>query len=83
MCNINTVYECMCIFTGAELRNWLLFYSIPVLNGVLPSSFFCHLALLATGVYIYSSQSIKREDFISAQQLLKQLCADFSVLYGK
>lgn len=60
-----------------------MFFSLPVLNGVLPDSFLCHLALLASAVYIYSTQSIEPDEFTLAQQLLNQFCVDYSVLYGK
>ena len=51
---------------GAELRNWLLFFSIPVLKGILPPNFLNHLAMLVTSIYIYSSQRIDHRDFALA-----------------
>ena len=74
---------CAYYLAGAELRNWLLFFSIPILKGILPANFLNHLAMLVTGVYICSSQSIDHRDFVLAQQLLLQFCKDFSMLYGK
>ena len=67
---------------GAELRNWLLFFAIPVLYNILPVQFLSHLALLVTGVYIYSSQSISGQDFQLGQCLLQQFYLRFSDLYG-
>ena len=35
---------------GAELRNWLLCFAVPVLRGILPNVFLTHLALLVAAV---------------------------------
>ena len=39
------------IYTGAELRNWWLFFGVPVLHTILPTTFLNHFALLVTAVY--------------------------------
>ena len=83
--------NCNCIFigffncfyaAGAELRNWLLFYCLPVLSGILPQPFFGHLALLVAAIYIYSAQKISVQDHKLAEDLLLQFYKDFSVHYG-
>ena len=71
------------VHAGAELRNWLLCFAVPVLRGILPDVFLTHLALLVAAVYIFSSQHIRDEDFVLAHHLLQQFHGDFSVLYGK
>ena len=43
---------------GAELRNWLLLFSVPILREVLPSTYLNHLAKLVVAIHLFSSQSI-------------------------
>ena len=35
----NVLFNTHDIEIGSEMRNWLLFYSLPVLNGVLPNPY--------------------------------------------
>ena len=44
--------------TATELQNWLLFYSIPILDGVLPQPYFLHFCKLVRGVSILLSANI-------------------------
>lgn len=67
---------------GAELRNWLLFFSVPVLCGILPSQYLSHLALLVGAVYLYSSNCISYQQHHLAQCLLEEFYESFSGLYG-
>ena len=77
------VYEtCYCLFIGSELRNWLLFFSLPVLREILPSQFFDHLALLVAAIYIFSSDCISEQDFLLGRHCLQQFYEKFSTLYG-
>ena len=69
-------------FLGSELRNWLLFFSLPVLRGILPTQFFSHLAKLVVSIYIYSSDAISEQDFLLGRCLLREFYCDFSTLYG-
>ena len=73
---------CLWIHAGAELRNWLLFYSVPVLQGILPQEFLSHLVLLVVGVYIFFSHKITEEEFLLGQCVLRQFYSEFSVLYA-
>ena len=47
-------------------------YSLPVLHGILPQPYFCHLALLVAGIYIYSSQKMSLEEHKLGEELLLQ-----------
>ena len=84
LCNVYQTYKnSLCsLYIGAELRNWLLFFAIPVLCDILPIPFLSHLALLVASIYIFSSQQILEQDFQLAQRLLDQFYAEFSDLYG-
>jgi hypothetical protein len=70
------------LFTGAELQNWLVLYPLPVLRGILPIQYLRHLALLVGTIYIFSSQSISRQEYQLSICLLDQFYQEFSVLYG-
>ena len=70
-------------YSGSQLRNWLLFYSLPVLRGVLPSEYLSHLALLIVAIHAVSSQHITSQDLHLTRCLLHQFYEHFSVLYGK
>lgn len=65
------------------MRNWLLFFAVPVLFGILPSPFLSHLALLVTGVYLFSTQKILQHQFDLADSFMRQFYTEFTALYGK
>jgi hypothetical protein len=67
---------------GAELRNWLLFYSLPVLRGVLAAEYLGHLALLTSAIFIFTSEGITQEKYSTAKCLLLQFYQEFSGLYA-
>ena len=43
---------------GSELRSWILFYSLPVLFGILPEPYFMHYALLFASVHVLMSDCL-------------------------
>ena len=71
------------LFPGAELRNWLLYFALPVLRGVLPNLFLSHFALFVGAIYLYSSQRISYQEHQLGQSLLEQFYEQFSALYGR
>ena len=70
-------------FTGAELRNWLLFFSLPVLREILPKEYLSHLVLLICAIFIFTSENISHDRYTIARGLLIQFHKEFSDLYGK
>lgn len=62
---------------------WLLFYCIPVLKGILPQPFFDHLQLLVCSMHILLSDTIAEKDLLSAKEMLHVFCEQFERLYGK
>ena len=82
-CSEEILYIAWHACSGAELRNWLLFFALPVLLGILPHQFLNHLAQLVCAIYIFSSEKISEEDFLTAKFLLKEFHKDFSSLYGE
>jgi hypothetical protein len=69
-------------FSGAELRNWLLFFLLPVLDGILPDEYLLHLARLVGAIFIFSAQEILPADFLLGKTLLNEFYQRFSILYG-
>ena len=70
-------------YLGSELRNWLLYYSIPVVHGVLPQPYVDHFAHLVAGILLLSSEKITQSDVQRAKSHLGSFYGDFSSLYGK
>ena len=68
--------------TAHEHRPWLLFYSIPVLLGILNLEYIRHLALFVEALWLLLQISISQDDFTRADKLLVQFCKQFSSLYG-
>lgn len=67
---------------ASELRSWLLFYSLPVLDDVLPPVYFRHYSLLVAAIHILSSNSINHEEVDSAEEWLKKFYQQYEELYG-
>ena len=71
------------ILLGSEMRNWLLFYSLPVLNGVLPNPYLSHYSLLVAGLLLLTSDQISQDDLRNAELYLKEFYVKYPELYGK
>ena len=61
---------------GSQLRSWLLYYSVPVLSGVLSEPYFSHFCYLVAATHIVLGDGIKQTD-------IKTLCSELSTHYGK
>lgn len=68
---------------ASEWRAFLLFYSLPVLKGLLPARFWNHLFLLVFGVYTLLQDTIMTESILIAELALKKFIIMFQRLYGK
>ncbi|XP_038150334.1 uncharacterized protein LOC119789497 isoform X2 [Cyprinodon tularosa] len=68
---------------ASEWRAFLLFYSLPVLKGILPARFWNHLFLLVFGIYTLLQHTIKTESILVAELALKKFVIVFQRLYGK
>ena len=67
---------------ASEWRNWLLFYSLFTLQGVLPSNYFAHYLLLVESLFILLSNSISPDELTYAEHQLHNFVAELTVLYG-
>ena len=70
-------------FSASELRAWLLYYSFPVLKGVLPSEHYCHFALLSTSIYLLLQQTVTQDALILEDRQLEQFYCQIEDYYGK
>lgn len=68
---------------ASEWRAFLLFYSLPVLKGILPARFWNHLFLLVFGIYTIMQDTITSKSILIAELALKKFVIVFQGLYGK
>lgn len=67
---------------ASEYRSFLLYYSLPVLQGVLPAENFQHFALLVVSLRKLLSTSISPRDLLESEKLLNLFCKRYAQLYG-
>ncbi|KAL5020963.1 hypothetical protein ScPMuIL_000118 [Solemya velum] len=68
---------------ASELRNWLLFYSLPCLKGRLPEIYLTHFSCLVEAIYLLLQEGINMQDLHRAKQLLQAFVTNVEQLYGK
>ena len=67
---------------ASEYRSFLLYYSLPVLQGILPDENFQHFALLVVSMRKLVADSIPPKDILESEKLLNLFCKRFAQLYG-
>ena len=55
---------------ASEFRAWLLFYSLPVLTGLLPADYIYHLSLFVSGMHLLLSDMVSSAEIGLAHSLL-------------
>ena len=70
-------------FKAAELKNFLLFYSLPCLVGILPEEQFLHFSLLVFSTYKLLQDRISSRDLIHCRQMILEFVLNVPVLYGE
>lgn len=68
-------------FTATEYRNWLFYYSVPCLVGVLPDVYLHHFMLLAFSVWLVNQQTISPEEVNQSGNLLAKFVMLMDALY--
>ena len=48
-------------FIASEMRNWILYFSLPVLHGILPEPYISHFSLLVTALQLLSSSTMSHK----------------------
>lgn len=67
---------------ASEYRSWVLYFSLPVLNGLLPEPYYTHYTLLVAAVHTLLSSSITQSALRRAEVCLEKFCEKFAALYG-
>ena len=68
---------------ASELRNWLLFYSLPLLHGFLPPLYLHHFALLVCAMHILLQGKIALSHIDAAELMLNEFYVMMPELYGE
>ncbi len=71
------------IFIANELRAWLLYYSLPCLEDILPKTYLDHFALLVEAIHNLLKESISKEQIEWAKSCLDLFYKYFERLYGR
>ncbi|XP_043461949.1 uncharacterized protein LOC122498329 [Leptopilina heterotoma] len=66
-----------------EWENWTLFFSIPILQKLLPKNIILHWALLVEAVYLLMKEEITNFEVDLADQLLHQFVSETEIIYTK
>ena len=69
-------------FSATEFREWLLHFSVPVLEGVLPQENLIHYMLLVSALNLLNQDGVCQEDINYADRLLQDFCKLYPQLYG-
>ena len=69
-------------FTGSELKSWLLYYSMPILRGILPLVYLAHYSLLVASLHMLSSHCVSASDMDAAEVYLNTFYRSSVLLYG-
>lgn len=67
---------------ASEFRNWLLYYSLPLLSSILPPLYFHHYALLVCSMHILLQTRLNESMIKAAEGMLKAFYTMLPELYG-
>lgn len=68
---------------ASEWYNWLLFFCLPCLTGILPPINFSHLCILVKAIHLLLQKSVSIDDVNEADVLLAVFVAKMQILYGE
>ncbi|EFN72294.1 hypothetical protein EAG_11530, partial [Camponotus floridanus] len=67
---------------GSEWRNWLFYYNIPCLTGLISHKYINHLAMLSFGTFLLSQDEITRHEINVAENCLLKYVTLFEEYFG-
>lgn len=70
-------------FKASELRNWLLYYSLPILLDHLPPLYFHHYTLLVCAMHVLLQDSLSSTQIDAAESMLSDFVTVLPELYGE
>ena len=65
-----SIFKHLNYWKASEFKNWLLFYSVPILKGHLPSLYYHHYVLLVSALHILLQESISLEQLNAAEMMI-------------
>ncbi|XP_045913156.1 uncharacterized protein LOC123975596 [Micropterus dolomieu] len=68
---------------ASEWRAWLLFYSLPCLEGLIDGKYTKHLSLLVSAVYLLLQEEVSFEEVNKADEMLLEFVIRFQALFGE
>ncbi len=69
------------LWKATEWRNWLLYYSVPVLDGVLSNRYLHHWLLLVYCIYELLKENVSKEQITECERKLQYFVCDVEKLY--
>lgn len=69
-------------FKAAELKNFLLYYSLPCLFGLLPEDQYHHFSLLVYSIFLLLQEKISTQDLLHCKRMLMEFVINIPVLYS-
>lgn len=71
------------LLTASEYRSWVFYFSLPILDGILPEPYFSHYALLVAAIHILFGDEIQSAALTRADLYLRRFYEVFASLYGQ
>ena len=68
---------------ASEYRNFLIFYSVPVMIDILPKEQLAHLSLLSHSIHKLLQHSISNDYLEAVERMIFTFCEQFQEIYGK
>lgn len=78
-----TIRNHLKFWKATEFRNWMLYYSLPLLLGHLPPVYWHHYALLVCAMHILLQNETNAVLINAAELMLKDFCKLLPELYGQ
>ncbi|KAJ3639145.1 hypothetical protein Zmor_004016 [Zophobas morio] len=68
---------------AVEWKNWLLYYAVPCLSGILDHRYVEHLSHLVVAVYLMLQETISSDDLLAAEAHITAFITAVTPLYGE
>lgn len=69
-------------YRGHEWFNFIVFYSIPILKGILPAKYLNHWGLLVKAIAMLMQNSVMKTDMYHACKFIREFSTKIDQLYG-
>ena len=69
-------------FKASELKNFFLYYSLPIMKDILQDIYYEHHKLVVTAIFLLSTNSVSLDEKNAAGKMIDKYVCDFEKLYG-